>query len=1480
MNLEDYELWKQYKTSTSVAYPDELRGAMNLLGPPPGLAPLNKMGTYPLTHYNVLDLYRGRAPWMLDTITGLVVDQVNMYTTVIYPWMRTPYKEFALRNWQFNKVLPRRVPNEGVSRIVGFSSKMTKKYIPRQGIAFFMEKDALNSEYGQELYAKNMLGMAVCIQDGTDYETLLELLHCHTPYYQLLQRVQKHGIVWHRLWDTEIRDYCCASKTGDELTQRIVAVTQTLQSKAATPNLMIADPATLTHASLRTGPIQVRVAYVSFVGDDPKRVMLEGPTSDGLTKNSIAVYASKEFTIGPNQQGVQPLFSDGRVLEFYDMGPSNKSSFLNQITETSDYDIQMFDMDADNLSTVRYKDAVMYSNLFDTKNDTWHPSVRDLIDSYNKDGRDPKEIGARWLNGDDDEERPDDEDGDSKYNSNTNKYPLHCFTSINTEGRFVTPTRMGHIPACSMTPSFVSKISQDMMRYLIKTPQEMVDIENDIKNGAELLNNIDSQPYDHEFFYEVIKENLIDQLDEEGEFRGSPTPEELIEQNYGVKQVEWKPNQHGGLRLPRNYDVLKRVRYPPGYNNWSGILTIAEEADVEDSPYKQIGKVAKAMKNAIEKLIRIRSIVNTPLLDTKNRRPWQLTRDPGHTLFDAVFGARDPLFLPNLKTEGMGGRNTEKDENGRYINIKMLPLYSLKTPPTPDGISRALKELGDKGAVATGELEESDTGGLEAVMFKTMTGVTYKIPPQYLLNGSLLPREMILMNMLGTTTLPMAHALFEAIRLFDRNTKNRPDHSTPLIDALFVISRELKVVGLKKVLHALYERLPAKNTAPEITEFMGFVEKITAIKSSDNNEKSKAMQLLTEITKKVDFDLSSDPSPSMLDLFKKSAKLTGYDVTEPPSIDEDTRADFEELTNLLSIITPALQKLSKSSSSSSTPIFFDFNDIKSFVTSIKDMKSLSATQMEQYATKIESLATKIVMKLSGKSDDVIIRIADDLKTDVGKSRDNKKKSLATLAKDVIGADFYRCGLTSSPELVKTIVDEQIPFARFGDPRVGNLRPWTPTTHERYVPEEIVRRENYISFHELNKLPEGRNLKDSSIVAPFVIPSGAIGKKGDDKKDKAKGTKDIGSKMDRRKKKKKGSINDFFNKGASSSDDSDSDDSDSDDGYGNGNIGVKMPTSFHGAPKRAADFSTKSYSNYRNPLFDKVTVKSEFYDIYNPVMEMWYRQIWKRFPNYTERMMAYIFITSEAKPSQFIRYIDNNITVPIRLRLWRFIDLKTASAIIMQGGPGTGINAIGDGNWTNSVDGSTGVLYANFTWWSGPVTINPDNIATLFNIRPVEYLGGSNVRFSRTFEPFVSPEWKGKTNRPSILVTPIAPTEDDIYWAMSLTGKVPAYNRLSDSEQSMRTYSTAEQMVKLHKLADFMNGDPTSIEFQDERKNIPFGFRGFYRSKNPVTKEFTIVHNCAGHRSDEGSQPGAAKTWNGSTTMFRPFVLDEPRRNYL
>ena len=599
-----------------------------LLGPGSGPMQVHPYDQVAFTNYAYPTAVERTQLLISDVITGFILEEIEWYTTICLPWMRTDQVTFEWNKWHFDGGLADRVPYEGLSRLITTRRESHRAHIERRGLAFIMEADFADTAVGRQMWDNNVLSIGQSVQETQNHDTIHEILSCKDYSKMWMQRYGREQVAYQSILDDEILTFGSANLHNGE--ERLGLLTeqwkQLMRRQGEQPDMMILWPGASIYMTMVTD--EERMTYWK-AGPDGVAKRERGPPALGLFRG-LRVFETRDFYVGgPQSPAIQLMTRPVQVAEYYFMGYSHSDDSAYNFS-SKNMGTVIYDENADDWRKITFKEAFENTRLFD-EHGHLSREVGDLIAHYNEG-----HVSADGSNGD--------------------KEPTFFLAAPDDAGVYGVADYFGKMDVKHMSAQMVERVAESLVGQIQgSTAAEMMGQWGEFKT---LISDIQAQPYNEGYWAALIAQNSRISLASDGSFVGQATPENLARYSDSLVQLQWTQNEHGGMDLPEGGSAAG-VTIPAGFANVPGLKTLAAKASDGNSQWQQTGiraRRALAMLNTVMEVVR-RRLPSSVAVDPAARPRWFHAEDALTTFFSTVVGhVDDPLFLAHLPlTRGAQG---------------------------------------------------------------------------------------------------------------------------------------------------------------------------------------------------------------------------------------------------------------------------------------------------------------------------------------------------------------------------------------------------------------------------------------------------------------------------------------------------------------------------------------------------------------------------------------------------------------------------------------------------------------------------------------------------------------------------------------------------------------------------------------------------------------------------------------------------------
>ncbi len=1000
-----------------------------LFGPPPdaGREP-NALDRVNYTHFTGQDYFRDKSKTINKQVSHVVTFDNDWPTSLALPWVFTEDTTIRWNSWLFNQQLAERTPEEATSRLVSTTREDHESGLVRKGYAMMLEIDSMHTPAGIEMYRRNLLGIAQGIRDTQGLDTVWELLEANTYEKMWNAKFGISKVSAHKVLEDEITNFghlMFKGHTLEILYERIKRIMEG-RSPRVSPSLLIMPPEAAIYLTMTSDQ---RTTYYK-AGPNGMRYLQDGPRALGSFRDGTSIVEARDYIDHYLVEHGNLLTRSIQIAEYYTMFAPFDSETLDQF-ETKYRDIYIYDNDQDNWAKIRFTEAFENLHIFDHMGESndYNPALIDYINRCNN-----KKIGNLTAN------------------DNINPFPL---AARDDQGQYNLIKWFGQMDLKSATHKHFLQIGQSIFGHMCK---ESTSINNDVWDRTiKLINLIESEPYDREYWEDLIKMNEPHSIDISGTFLGQQTPKDVMK-NWGniTPLTEWTPNQFGSLRLPNwkksDRNVTGRPIYPSGYANAPGLRTLAKEAGNTNSHWQAAGQQALESLEMLDKMIKFfGGIFNTSeALNAKNRSPWFHKPDSLTTFFEKIVSVtRPPLWIAALDpVKAVDAEGEEKDVIGKTyggrkdsedIMVYPAPMFvfdsenALTDTISDEEVIQNMKELYDKN-LGKNTLKEILKGKLALskhfVYKSVVTGNTITIPEQFLKRITMIPADMRVIMLMGRISLPALRKIYSIINdpkkyeKYDKNivpgeiNKNR----RRLSEFILGFVQENDINELRNIIMQL-----AVDVSPK-TLFSNLAQIHIPLDDSSEQKAKEAGARITELLKLrepriKDKNLPDAPSHLRIAAFNK---INGNEIINLIAKDESLSLERESLEKILDAVAEIndIQKIYDTKTTSfnvASPFEFNaaINGLIQHIDGLENPSTLdfdNSRKLQDNLDVINGERNKLISDHPIFEGDRGNKIFDEAKQ---RFRPNKL-NVADTPRAVITAVRYRSPLTISFDLLKSL----------------------------------------------------------------------------------------------------------------------------------------------------------------------------------------------------------------------------------------------------------------------------------------------------------------------------------------------------------------------------------------------------------------------------------------------------------------------------
>lgn len=1420
-------------------------------------------------------MFRHRRLQLQDTIEGFFLFGFEWYVYVL-PWLITNEKHIKKNIYRHNVRPALPTPSKGVSRTDSHQTSTKEAHVQRLGRSFYMDGDMMGTDDGDRQYIHNCMGVAQGSQLAVNMATMQELIDCKNYVRDWTEYAGRRNFL-EDVMEMEIARFAGMAASANYLEQVVQSSITAFQNRSLKPGAVIGwDTLPMLQSMVLTG---AKTAFWQL-GPDGRDVFVQGPDAITTIKN-LPLFINRQFTLNEDVGPVQYCARDTTFGEKYEMSwNQRRGEFFGpggSLYNSDQREIRIYDLDTDSWKPVTLKDAVLHSKIWDTVSGGYAQELLQAVKDANFATQKQNGFAEKFERYSD----PARLDSEVAFTRKENMFYSH-----DTNARLM------------FLPQYIAQFDTDVVKTndLVQMAHQYLQnafganyatYQTNVSAARDFVNRWETEANDSdEFWDETAKLNAPKSIDTNGKWIG--------EQAIAGAPRDWVPNARGHLDLVQ-YKAAYGL-YAPGYANYPGFKEFVAQGAKQGWPLATVDEARKVV-SLVETIAQsnARMAPRSRITHAASTPEWFHNKKAELTVWELLFGARAPIFLAAPKLQQGQGQNDGKNPvyaprgeeapayntfPGQYAIIGTLPLGALlslmvkaafsqaeSTLVTDliDGVVTAVQNNSDAEKERNAKEEQSRSNTLNTLINHIMSFKNEK--KQYLLYYAVVN----VYNQLKTGSLVIT----------DEQRNN-----------FFSLAKSMKI-----------NRTEVDKKSREFDA--QFQAEAQATKASIEKKAGEIYRLGVADVEIVDF---TQPQNLQIGAMKKelnAAFLATKSRTETPM-------------TVLRQAVEDVEKLARRHGGN-----FAWGNLEAW--SAKVGAGLSGPQLHELVSTIENYnaAAKnfddtwknVFSTAAGQKQ--IVEDDDDIDEPKRQGVERKTKRF-----------FFRAPLSMTRHLLYQSSDNPDPRIRAADPQTGfrtmfyTLR----TPEQRHYEEDPIMVMGRMPFMSDIGAKELHSLETASVllqhqnypsvdqneigyVAPESIATASrqmsAGSKystlshkrkaptSDDTRSKKRGVsfgekavaktalqiaeEEAESSMrysDQVRRRDLSSAFGMQQRGSSDDDDDDRDDK----------MGGSLPTGplFYDGGKRGFYTSDEDGDSMREDeatrrMREEIGKQTDALMQASPTVEyslmmlgsMAYR--WERAAEQEDlvRMaMVIIMMTDASDPQAWVSLIDHNISPPFNILLWRLhITVSMYSAIVLVPGRETGVNIIGDRNFSVQEFNVDKIVHGHLTFFHKAIVWRDQNVDHLLDLYPHKVRGGWGMSWVEKAEEIN----QMKKNRGSCIAWAYPLGEEINKVAVSFIGD--SIYRASSLATNLQDPSLAYSLTMSRFYADYVwkiNRARTSYTSQiatfsrsREQLNV-VAFSGPHFAWDKSKKTWTLATAGTGHAKGNKSGPGRRSVWMGQS----------------
>lgn len=246
--------------------------------------------------------------------------------------------------------------------------------------------------------------------------------------------------------------------------------------------------------------------------------------------------------------------------------------------------------------------------------------------------------------------------------------------------------------------------------------------------------------------------------------------------------------------------------------------------------------------------------------------------------------------------------------------------------------------------------------------------------------------------------------------------------------------------------------------------------------------------------------------------------------------------------------------------------------------------------------------------------------------------------------------------------------------------------------------------------------------------------------------------------------------------------------------------------------------------------------------------------------------------SIASGTYFKFCVDNDVPVPLALRLWRpsqTFEMAPVVKIVR----GAALTIYKKPDMMLAQNAAQKMIYGHYTTYMTTVVMYPEKIAIMQNVYCRKYIGGKGISAWNATNEHHLRDYADGNMRCDIFVSyvPMNAAETTTNW-LSMAGRMPASLGATEDVNRLMHYPGCEALARHWKWnTDARNYDADEDVYRvcignDERKFNVICFQELQIRYDPLEGRYSHVVTNKGHWGEDEA-PGAARVWNGNQRCF-------------
>jgi hypothetical protein len=345
------------------------------LGAP--VVPYKQKPSKSINKYNMPDAYIGQNLTLRDTVEDLTFTAYQTwYTERALPAVRTDQIHLQWERQIANPAFMPLQPHQTAPRVVTSKSKMMTAELFRRGLGAEFELDFVKTPAGRSRFVGRVAQLARAWQETANVQTLYVLLTCDASTQQFARDygIIKQGQLMDYLKRQANRFMILQKETyGAEILVNQIDTEQ--RTYGGSSNMIICDRSVVDYLNTQPERVEFWTGGQQAVDRLNDRSSLGGVARGGVMEPNnpqltpVRLFKGKEVYMADSYyvDGIGQLDLLSRVVEIGVYNSMIDRTVDYSTYRTSNRDIIVYDNDADNWATIRFRDAILYNVLWNDR---------------------------------------------------------------------------------------------------------------------------------------------------------------------------------------------------------------------------------------------------------------------------------------------------------------------------------------------------------------------------------------------------------------------------------------------------------------------------------------------------------------------------------------------------------------------------------------------------------------------------------------------------------------------------------------------------------------------------------------------------------------------------------------------------------------------------------------------------------------------------------------------------------------------------------------------------------------------------------------------------------------------------------------------------------------------------------------------------------------------------------------------------------